>query len=73
MFSADLPPDSSWKWETTEGQEVAQLKALLREAVGFLTRYRKETPLGHQPHMIAGKVDAFLAKTEVKALMEEKS
>lgn len=26
----------------------------------LLTRYRNETPLGHQPHMIAHEVDAAL-------------
>jgi hypothetical protein len=33
--------------------EVERLRALL-------TRYRNETPLGHQPHMIAHEVDAAL-------------
>lgn len=33
--------------------EVGRLRSLLR-------RYRTETPLGHQPHMIAHEVDAVL-------------
>lgn len=43
--------------------------ALLREAEGLLRRYRKETPLGHQPHMIAHVVDDVL-KRIVAALKE---
>ena len=30
-------------------------------AVEFLKRYRNETPLGNQPHMIAHEVDSFLS------------
>ncbi len=39
------------------------LRALQAEADrlrALLTRYRNETPLGHQPHMIAAEVDATL-------------
>ena len=37
--------------------EITLLRALLR-------RYRTETPLGHQPHMISHEVDAALAVPE---------
>ena len=37
--------------------EAERLRALL-------TRYRNETPLGHQPHMIAHEVDATLKETK---------
>ena len=37
---------------------------LLEEAVGLVREYRDKTPLGHQPHMIAGRADAFLSKVE---------
>ena len=30
------------------------------KALVFLHRYRNDTPLGHQPHMIAHDVDQFL-------------
>jgi hypothetical protein len=30
----------------------------------LLTRYRNETPLGHQPHMVAHEVDAALKETK---------
>lgn len=42
----------------------AAVKAVLQhraEAVRLLKRYRLETPLGHQPHMIAHEADAALA------------
>ena len=35
---------------------------LLDEMAEALARYRNETPLGHQPHMIAHKVDELLQK-----------
>ena len=34
----------------------------IAELEGLLRRYRTETPLGHQPHMIAHKVDAALGE-----------
>lgn len=34
------------------------------ELIALLKRYRNETPLGHQPHMIAGQVDEALARFE---------
>lgn len=36
------------------------LAARLAEALRLLRRYRTETPLGHQPHMIAHEADAVL-------------
>lgn len=38
-------------------EEQADVNERLR---GLLRRYRDETPLGHQPHMIAGEVDDVL-------------
>jgi hypothetical protein len=35
---------------------------LYPELVRLLVRYRNETPLGNQPHMIAHEVDEILAK-----------
>lgn len=56
-----VPP---WPLESMLGEmglaretEIANLRRLLR-------RYRDETPLGHQPHMIAAEVDAALAEKE---------
>lgn len=49
-----------------EGREAELLRdnAALREAlakgVGLMTRYRHETPLGHQPHMIAHHAEAWI-------------
>lgn len=37
------------------------------ELLAILLRYRNETPLGHQPHMIAHEVDAILAKHKERA------
>lgn len=41
---------------------AASRDAEIAELVALLTRYRNETPLGHQPHMIAHLVDEALAK-----------
>jgi hypothetical protein len=32
----------------------------------LLIRYREETPLGHQPHMLAHLADAAIAKAKVE-------
>ena len=42
------------------GLAVVDRNTLL-EALRLLRRYRNETPLGHQPHMIAHEADALLA------------
>ena len=44
-------------------ESLEKENAALRE---LLRRYRTETPLGHQPHMIAAKVDALLPPTTDK-------
>ena len=52
-------------------EEIYDLRAALATArreeqeryapiVALLKRYRKDTPLGHQPHMISGEVDDAL-------------
>lgn len=41
-------------------QERDTLRTQLAEARELLTRYRKETPIGYQPHMIAHIADAWL-------------
>lgn len=38
------------------------LEAEVAELVSLLARYRNETPLGHQPHMISHLVDEALVK-----------
>ena len=39
---------------------AAPASSLLQQAAKLLERYRNETPLGHQPHMIAAEADATL-------------
>ena len=41
---------------------IVELAGALREATALLVRYRKETPLGNQPHMIAHVADDFIAR-----------
>lgn len=36
----------------------------LNVAIDLLNRYYTETPLGHQPHMIAHKTSEFLGQTK---------
>jgi alkylation response protein AidB-like acyl-CoA dehydrogenase len=45
-------------------EEIATLRAENARLRALLLRYRAETPLGHQPHMIAHEVDAALAPQE---------
>lgn len=40
--------------------EIARLRAELRQARHLIHRYRTETPLGYQPHMIADSADHWL-------------
>lgn len=42
---------------------IVELTGALREATALLVRYRRETPLGNQPHMIAHVADDFLARS----------
>jgi hypothetical protein len=44
----------------TDASELARLRAACLELKLLLKRYRDETPLGHQPHMIAHQVDKVL-------------
>lgn len=43
-----------------ELDEIASLRARVEVLVDLLARYRNETPLGHQPHMIAHVADAAI-------------
>ena len=42
--------------------QVADIAAERDELLALVIRYRKETPLGHQPHMIAHLADEAIAK-----------
>ena len=42
--------------------QLAVAQAERDELLALVIRYRKETPLGHQPHMIAHLADAAIAK-----------
>jgi len=42
--------------------ENERLKAEIEALKSLLARYRDETPLGHQPHMIAHLVDEALGR-----------
>lgn len=41
-------------------EELAAALTQRDKALEFLQVYRNDTPLGHQPHMIAHEVDQFL-------------
>lgn len=43
-------------------QRIDRLQEVNAELVALLIRYRKETPLGNQPHMIAHLADAAISK-----------
>lgn len=45
---------------------IAHLEGLCGQAATVIERYRNETPLGHQPHMIAHEADAALASLREK-------
>lgn len=45
-----------------ETRSNARLISAAPELLALLKRYRSETPLGHQPHMIAHEADEAIAK-----------
>lgn len=47
--------------EPSLGTQLNNAALTIRKLSALLRRYRDETPLGHQPHMIAAEVDAALA------------
>jgi hypothetical protein len=49
----------------TDAAELARLRAENATLRALMTRYRSETPLGHQPHMIAHEVDKALETPNV--------
>jgi hypothetical protein len=46
------------------GYGEGEAEKLLRHSFALLTRYRRETPLGHQPHMIAHQADELIDKID---------
>jgi hypothetical protein len=46
----------------TDAEELSRLRAENGELRRLLTRYRDETPLGNQPHMIAHQADEALGR-----------
>ena len=52
MLSAATPANA---------KAIASLQAKLEKAEKLLRRYRDETYIGHQPHMICQEVDELLA------------
>jgi hypothetical protein len=48
-------------WENSvEVQAIYRITNRLREAERLLSRYHKETPICHQPYMVAHEVENFL-------------
>ena len=48
------------------GLTTRQLAEQRAELLSLVKRYRNETPLGNQPHMIAIEADALIDKCEAK-------
>jgi hypothetical protein len=49
-------------WPKTDVEELARLRTDNAELRWLLARYRDETPLGNQPHMIAHQADEALGR-----------
>lgn len=56
-----FPPALS---STRRDERVDALGTVLEEARGIVARYRRETPPGHQPHMICHKADELLSNID---------
>jgi len=48
----------------TKDARIAELEAQRDELLQLVIRYRNETPLGHQPHMIAHVADEAIARVK---------
>ena len=60
---ADRSHESARRAVTAEAR-VRELEEALSTQLALLHRYRTETPLGHQPHMIANLADEAIAKLD---------
>ena len=49
--------------------EIAGMKEELSQAVYLIGKYLNETPLGNQPHMIAGIAEQWLEQRRKRALV----
>jgi hypothetical protein len=82
ISSDTLETDKVWDGYITPpypycSQDIASVSRKLErernEAVRLLKRYRDETPLGNQPHMIAGEVDEFLSENAERIRADQKA
>lgn len=62
LAAGDHPTESVADAEVLENA-IVQLADQLAIRNKLLARYRDETPIGHQPHMLAGEVDIALERT----------
>lgn len=63
VFAGNVAVCECWRRSDVQTEIAnANLIAAAPDLLALLIRYRKETPLGHQPHMIAHEVDAAIAK-----------
>ena len=49
--------------------DIAEMKEELSQAVYLIGKYLNETPLGNQPHMIAGIAEQWLEQRRKRALV----
>jgi len=63
-MSAYLDIDDVAAQSTLAMRQLAELRGEIERLRILLARYRDETPLGHQPHMIAHLVDRALGRGE---------
>ena len=61
---ADMFEAGNCGYPSRAAAELRRLHEVNQELLSLVKRYRSETPLGHQPHMIAHEADAAIAKGE---------
>jgi len=64
-------PQSVMTALSAKDAEIERLWAVNETLRKLVRRYRDETPLGHQPHMIAQQVDATLGAYDQQSAREE--
>ena len=66
QYEEDTPVYWAWEGYSSRDADITKLREQVTLLRKLLTRYRNETPIGNQPHMICHEVDEALSPTEPK-------
>lgn len=70
-MTVQSPKNGTYFEDKPACQDCSRLKLLCAEAGKIIKRYREETPLGNQPHMIAHVADDLLKRLKDEGIGNE--